>query len=327
MNLRTVLLILLLGMAPLLPAQDEKLGVFEQDRRFLVIGEVTIAGYGPASRALAESSCGGAGEANSHGRFAITTWRSTDPSGYCEVKISMQGCEGRVVPIMVPNRTVNLGPIILQPTRGKSSAGTVSFLALAAPPESAKLKIRAAKAMRAGNYRSAQGDLAKALDLYAKDTEAIYLAGMIHKELRQDAQALARFQQAAELDSFYAPPIIQLSVYALRAQDWPLVEKYASAVTALNPADYPEAWLYLATAKLMRGDYSSAELAARNAIDTAGEKGLPKAHHMLGLAQAKQNKLSEAVAQLRMYLEKAPDAPDSAAVKEQIGRLQAAQTK
>jgi len=295
--------------------------------RFVAHGEVSISGFGPAARARVSSNCGGMVEADSQGKFAIPGSVNMSGNAYCEFTIGMTGCEGRVVSIMVPGGSVDLGRIVLQPLRGKSGAGTVSFQALAAPPESANLKDRAAKAMRAGKFGDAQKDLQKALKLYAKDVEAMYLTGMVQKEQRKDAEAVASFQEAVSLDAGYLPPRVQLAVYSLRSQDWPAVQRYASQVVELNPADYPDAWLYLATAQLMQGSFAPAEAAARSAIQAAGEKGLPKAHHILGLALAKQDKIPEGIKEIRLYLEKAPNAADAAAVKTQLERLQGAPAK
>jgi tetratricopeptide (TPR) repeat protein len=287
--------------------------------RFVAHGVAQIEGFGPAAHATVSSNCGTTVEADSQGRFSVAGQVSA--AGICTFAVSMPGCEGRSVQVSSPAGPVALGLILLRPVRGKSGAGTVSFMALSAPNESAKIKDRAVKAMKSGKFGDAVKELDKAIKLYDKDAEAIYLMGMVEKEQRKDAEALDHFKKAAGLDGFYMPPRVQLAVYALRTQDWPGVESNAAKVVEINPADYPEAWLYLATARLMQGNNPGSEAAARTAIETSGQKGLPKAHHILGLALAKQGKTADAIAEIRMYLEKAPNAADAAAVKEQLARL------
>lgn len=291
--------------------------------RFIAHGVVTIAGFGPAGRAHISSNCGSAPvEADSKGQFSIPGSVNMSGNAYCEFSIGLQGCEGRVVSIMVPGGSVDLGRIVLQPLRGVSGAGVISFAALAAPPETVKLKDKASKNLKKGKSADALKDLEKAVKIYGKDVEAIYLSGLAYKELHKDQDAVSTFQKAVELDPGYAPPRVQLAVFSLRAQDWPTLERHASEVIALNPADYPEAWLYLATARLMLGNYPASEAAARNAIQTSGAKDLPKAHHILGLALAKQNKIPEAIAEIKLYLQKSPNAADADAVKRQLATLQ-----
>jgi regulator of sirC expression with transglutaminase-like and TPR domain len=77
----------------------------------------------------------------------------------------------------------------------------------------------------------------------------------------------------------------------------------------------------------MQADYPGSESAARSAIQTSGAKDLPKAHHILGLALAKQNKIPEAITEIKIYLAKSPNAPDAPAVKRQLDSLQPTTTK
>lgn len=296
--------------------------------RFVAHGVVSIAGFGAAGRAHVSSNCGSAPvEADSKGQFSIPGSVNMSGNAYCEFSIGLQGCEGRVISIMVPGGSVDLGRIVLQPLRGVSGAGTISFAALAAPPEAVKLKDKASKSLKNQKFGDALKDLEKAVRLYDKDVEAIYLTGLAQKEMRKDQDAVASFQQAVTLDPGYAPPRVQLAVYSLRAQDWPALERHSSEVISLNPVDYPDAWLYMATARLMLGNYAGSETAARSAIQTSGAKDMPKAHHILGLALAKQNKIPEALTEIRYYLEKAPNAADAATVKRQIATLEAAPAK
>ncbi|MBE0660131.1 MAG: tetratricopeptide repeat protein [Bryobacteraceae bacterium] len=296
--------------------------------RFVAHGVVSIAGFGPAGRAHVSSNCASAPfETDSKGQFSIPGSVNMSGNAYCEFSIGLQGCEGRVISIMVPGGSVDLGRIVLKPLRGVSGAGTISFAALAAPPESAKLKDKASKNIKNRRFGDALKDLDKAIKLYDKDVEAVYLTGLVHKETRNDKDALARFQQAVALDPGYAPPRLQLAVYALRAQDWPALSRHASEVISLNPADYPDAWLYLATARLMQADYPGSESAARSAIQTSGPKDLPKAHHILGLALAKQGRTPEAITEIRIYLDRSPNAADTEAVERQLDSLQGSAAK
>lgn len=291
--------------------------------RFVAHGVVSIASFGPAGRAHVSSNCASAPfEADSKGQFSIPGSVNMSGNAYCEFSIGLQGCEGRVISIMVPGGSVDLGRIVLQPLRGVSGAGVISFAALAAPPETVNLKDKASKSLKKGKPADALKDLEKAVKIYGKDVEAIYLSGLAYKELHKDQEAVSSFQKAVELDPGYAPPRVQLAVFSLRAQDWPALLRHAHEVVTLNPADYPEAWLYLATARLMLGNYPASEAAARSAIQTSGTKDLPKAHHILGLALAKQNKIPEAITEISLYLEKSPNAADAEAVKRQLASLQ-----
>jgi len=77
----------------------------------------------------------------------------------------------------------------------------------------------------------------------------------------------------------------------------------------------------------MQADYRGSESAARSAIQTSGPKDLPKAHHILGLALAKQNKIPEAIIEIKIYSDKSPNAPDAPVVKRQLDSLQPSPVK
>jgi regulator of sirC expression with transglutaminase-like and TPR domain len=72
----------------------------------------------------------------------------------------------------------------------------------------------------------------------------------------------------------------------------------------------------------MQAGYPGSESAARSAIQTSGPEHLPKAHHILGLALAKQGRTPEAITELRIYLDRSPNAADTEAVKRQLDSLQ-----
>ncbi|MFN3322215.1 MAG: tetratricopeptide repeat protein [Bryobacteraceae bacterium] len=157
--------------------------------------------------------------------------------------------------------------------------------------------------------------------MYEKDAGLWHDLGQVKKAAGDEAGAQADFEKARTIEPRFVPPLVQLATLALRRENWQAVVEYGQEAVAINPVDYPETWLYLATARLKLGDSEQAERDARKAID--GSKPVLKAHHILGVALALQNRTDEAIEQLRIYVQRAPKGPETEAVRRQIEALEA----
>lgn len=289
--------------------------------RFTVNGEAQIDGYGAASNAVITLSCGGTARADSHGKFVLGGVVGAGGKQDCEVVVQAPGCESRSVPLVGPAGTVSVGVVKLVPLIGQSGSGMISFWSLATPPQSLKLRQAARKNLEKKKLKEAETLLRQAIAQYERDPEAWFELGMVHKQTGDAASAVKAFERASAIDEKFVPPLVQLATLALRAQDWDAVAGTARRVTTVNPIDFPEAWLYLATALVKQGDPAGAEIAARKAA--AGPKGLAKAHHILGVALAGQRRYTEAIEELRTYLRETPAAPDAGMVREHLKLLEA----
>lgn len=295
--------------------------------RFTLHGEAVIEGYGPAVTATAIASCAGNARADSQGKFVLSGVVGSGGNQACEVIVQAPGCEARSMQLVAPAGSVAMGTITLKPLFGKAGAGMVSFWSLSAPPEAAKLRQQARKDVAKKKWPEAERSLKKAVELYDRDAEAWHELGLLHKERGDEANARAAFEKAHAMDAKYVPPLVQLSALALRRQDWERVVEFSGKASAINPVDFPEAWLYSATARVKLGDGAGAERDARRAADDAAKKGIPKAHHILGVALAQQKRYAEAIAELRAYLAQAPGAADAAMIREHIQLLESEAAK
>ncbi|BDC49743.1 hypothetical protein F183_A20590 [Bryobacterales bacterium F-183] len=311
------LLLLVLG-------QDQQARAFIS--QFTVHGEIQIEGYGPASmRGLVSSGCSSAPVyTDAKGRFALTGTISNQGGATCTVTLHVPGCESREIQLTRPAGGVGLGTVVLKPLRGAAAGkagGTISYLSLLAPPEVQKLRAEARKEAEKKNAKGARGKLEKAVAQYERDPEAWYELGLARKELGDEGEALAAFRKAVELDKQFALPWVQIQLLAMRHEKWDEVIEAGDKALALNPTGLAEAWLYQSMAQLKKGVPNEAEKSARAAIEAAGKAGLPKAHHLLGIALGVQGRNAEAVAEMRRYLELAPKAPDAALVESHIQKL------
>lgn len=285
---------------------------------FSAHGEVHIAGHGPAHRARI-SGCGTqASWTGPDGKFSVSGRSTAGSYLSCSLTIEMPGCDGRVVPMTAPAGSVDLGVIVLQPEFRGQTAGMVSFLSMSSPPDAQKLKKRAMERARRSEWRSAQQLLEAALNKYDADPEAWHGLGVARRNLGDAAGARTALERAAALDTRYAPPLRELALLALQAKDWSAAAELSRRALEINPAAMLPARLYRATSLLNLGDYSGAETEARAAL---GTDLAARAHHLLGVAIAKQGRLAEAVSELEESLRLAPSAPETTTVQQQLELL------
>jgi tetratricopeptide (TPR) repeat protein len=295
--------------------------------RFTLHGEAAIEGYGPAAMATAISNCAGNARADSKGKFVLSGVVGGGGNQACEVIVQAPGCEARSVQLIAPAGSVALGTVILQPLFGKAGAGMVSFWSLSSPPEALKLRQQAHKDISRKKWADAERSLKKAIELYDRDPEAWHELGLLHKERGDDGAARSAFEKAHSQDAKFAPPLAQLTALALREQKWDAVLQWGERETAINPVDFPETWLYLATARVKLGDAAGAERDARHAVEGSAKNSMPKAHHILGVALAQQKRYREAIAELRTYLDQAPGAGDVDMVRQHVKLLESEMAK
>jgi cytochrome c-type biogenesis protein CcmH/NrfG len=286
--------------------------------RFSVSGQAMIKGFGPATNATVLLTCGGTAQVDSKGSFVLSGATGRGGNNTCEVVVNAPGCEARSIPLLGPAGTVALGPVVLEPLLGKASAGMVSFTSLSQGPEVTRLRKQAREAAASRRYDKAVELLRKAAQTEASNAEvwlALTTAG-------RAAEALPALEKASGLDALYVPPLVERSVLAMREERWQDAAALAGKAVGINPADFPEAWLYAATAHLKLGNGVAAERAARAALQHATKTKLPKAHHILGVALAQQQRHAEAIEELRAYLKEAPNAPDAATITQHIKLLE-----
>jgi Flp pilus assembly protein TadD len=285
---------------------------------FNAYGQVEVEGYGPAVRARLVG-CGVDSTTDSAGRFTLSG--RVRAGGYlgCSVQVTLPGCDPLEVPLPAPAGSVNLGVLILKPSIKAEQAGSVSFLSLGAPPEVQKLKQRALKSIQESKWADAQRSLQSALQRYETDPESWHGIGLSYRQQGKRNEARSAFEKAAALDQRFVPPLIELSLMALQEKSWTIAIERGRQALQHNPANFPQARIYLATAFLNTGDFAAAEQEARGATP------LPKAHHLLGVALAKLDRLPEAIQQFEQFLTLAPNAPEAATVREHLAMLKVRQ--
>lgn len=156
------------------------------------------------------------------------------------------------------------------------------------------------KALDAGKYEAAAEAFTKAVAADPSDYTAHFNLALAYSFLQQDAQGIAEYRKALELQPGLYAAQLNLGILLLRqknpAEALPLLE----AAVAQKPAEFRPRF-YLAEAELGTGDAVKAEANYRTAL----EANAKAAGAQLGLARAlaQQGKLAEAAPHFRQAAE------------------------
>ena len=207
----------------------------------------------------------------------------------CELRASLAGYRSDVVSLTSRHETdsPDLGLIVLHRLSGGEGA-TVTSSSLAAP--------RSAKSA------------------YEKGIAAL------HAGKRE--QGLKELQRAVKIYPQYADGLVELGMAAGHDKNWAGTVGYLDRALKLEPVSFPQAWYVDAMAHYYLQDYDAAERSAREAVRLDQQRKNPRAGYVLGMVLAQKRDYPAAAAELKNYLQSAPNAPDVAQVKAQLAEIE-----
>ena len=223
-----------------------------------------------------------------------------------------------------------MGTIILHPISG-AAALTVSATSLAAPAKAKKDYVKGLAAIRSrGNGKPRRRRFAEAVARYPRYAMAWYLLGVARQNRNDPGGAVDAWKHAQQgRDPRYVNPYEALTAAADKRGDWAESEKYAGMWIKLDTEDFPSAYLYCAVANARMDRLDEAERAAREGLRVDRLENLPRLNYVLGLILMEKKQYAESAKRLRHSVERSPNGGDSAAVRQQLPRIEelAAATK
>jgi tetratricopeptide (TPR) repeat protein len=135
-------------------------------------------------------------------------------------------------------------------------------------------------------------------------------------------RARTALSKAMESDPKLVAPYMELGLLAARDANWQESARYLDRAVELDPFDFPQAWYADAVANFNLKKYDAAEKCARAALKLDPRHFNPRSGYLLGLVLAEKQDYAGAVEELSAYLKLAPNAPDQAQVKDQLGRFE-----
>ncbi|MDE3195371.1 MAG: tetratricopeptide repeat protein [Acidobacteriota bacterium] len=199
---------------------------------------------------------------------------------------------------------------------------SISATTLAAPKDAKKAYDHGLQALAKSKKDEALKDFEKATSLYPKFADAWVNLGKLLLEQQKTAEARTALVKAIECDPKLVTPYLELGALSASEAKWQESRDYLDRGLKLDPVDFPQAWYTDAVANYNLKRYDAAEKSAREAVRLDPRHLNPRADYLLGLILAEKQDYEGAEQQLQAYLQLAPNAPDLASVRDQLGQLE-----
>lgn len=280
--------------------------------------------------ALQDASSSGVDDFGRPGNFGQvgppTASTAIDPNGYtrqlllnCELRARVPGYESQMINLATHRDLDNpdLGTILLH-RLAPDEGTTVSATTLAAPKNARKAYQKGLELLKKKKLDQAQASFQQAVEVYPKYAEAWFELGRLQVTQGQAEAARKSFDQSIRADSKFVPPYIQISMMEFQAQHWQELADATDKAMRLDPFAFPEAFFMNAVANYNLHHVDVAEQSALRGQKLDTHHQVPQISQLLGVIKADRHDYAGAAAQMRDYLQFAPQAKDAAAVRTQI---------
>ncbi len=210
-----------------------------------------------------------------------------------------------------------VGTIVIYPMeRVRGSAVTAT--SLLAPKAARKSVEKAEKAFREKKLEETEALLKSAIAIYPKYGEAYFLLGQLYRNQQRYQEARDAFTKAKDIDSLYVSPYIQLGWLASIERNWQETANLTEQALALDPVSFPEGYYLNALANYNLRNLDLAEKRARQEklLDPVHE--FPRVHLILANILASKNDTAGSIAEMKNYLQFAPNSPDAGVIRERL---------
>src|SRR5580693_258024 len=226
------------------------------------------------------------------------------------------------VPDNVPAPTSTPGDesCFMPPLTGVRSP-TAGVASLEVPGPARKDFQRACSAASHNKLAKAEEHLRKALEEGAQYPAAWVLLAQVLKAQQKSDDARNACSQALKVDAGYLPADLCLAdLYAVQ-QRWEEMLRFANSAVALDPANNPHAYFYVAGAYLGLHRLAEAEKSALRAAEIDKANREPRIHFLLAQIYEVEHKPDAETAQLEEYLKSVSDPQEKAVVKKYLAGL------
>jgi tetratricopeptide (TPR) repeat protein len=293
---------------------------FRWGDRNLVVTDASDAGSGSSRN----SSSGGFGSSQSAGGANSL---ATDPFGSrmmnCELRANVAGFTSDTIKLF--NRrsadSPDVGMIVLHRIAGIEGS-SISVTSMMAPKDAKKAYEHGLQSLLKNKPDDAAKDFEKAVAVYPKYADAWVNLGKLRLGQQSVEPARSALMKAMESDPQLVEPYLELGLLAAKDAKWQESGKYLDRAVELDPVDYPQAWYADAVANYNLRKYDAAERSARMAAKLDSRHANPRSGYLLGLVLVEKQDYAGAAAELTAYMKLAPNAPDLAQVKDQLGQIE-----
>jgi TolA-binding protein len=222
----------------------------------------------------------------------------------CELLANLPGFTSQTVDLssrMSTFETTDIGRLVLHRI-GQVEGLTISATSAMAPKDARKAYEKGHDKAGKQKFDEAQPLFEKAVQIYPKYAVAWFELGNI--QLRNNQPDLARhsFEQSIAADSKYVNPYRGLAELDTREKQWQPLVTVTDQLLALNPVNFPDAWLRNALGHYYLHDFAAAEKSARQGMKMDDSHQLPKLEYLLGVILMQKRQFPEAAEHIQNYL-------------------------
>jgi tetratricopeptide (TPR) repeat protein len=189
-------------------------------------------------------------------------------------------------------------------------------------PKKAKKEFdRANDSMAVENWSQALERLNRAVTIYPGYVDAYNNLGVVYARVGDRAHEREVLQKAISLNDHYAPAYVNLARADIAEQKFAHAETLLDRATAIDPTDVITMVL-LANVELRTRHFAQV-------IDTCGRAHAngqvqhSTVHYLAALAYEQQNRLPDALAELKLFLKEEADGPQATAARKEMAALRA----
>ncbi len=216
---------------------------------------------------------------------------------------------------------VNVGTVVLH-SAIPGAGFMISATTAAAPKDAQKAFRKGEEEARKGKLAAAYEKFKSAVSSYPRFALAWIALGRLQIQQQNYLGAQESFQKAVDADSRVVTPYQELSLLALKQQQWQQLDANTGRLLAIDPVSYPQYWFLNAVAKYNLHQFDEAEKSVLRAITLDTKHALPETEYLLSAVLGVKKQYDGAILHLRNYIQRNPDASNIAGARKQLAELE-----
>jgi tetratricopeptide (TPR) repeat protein len=241
----------------------------------------------------------------------------------CELSAALAGFSSETIELasrMNSLESADVGRILLHRLEHVEGS-SISATSFAAPSAAKKELEKARDEEKKGKWDQAHKSLEKAVHIYPRYAVAWFELGQVQMQKNDAVSAKQSFEQSLAADPKYVNPYDGLAQLAFVANQWVQVVETTDKLLALNPVNFPRAYLFNSVANYYLGNLDAAEKTSRQGIRVDDGNQVPKLRYMLGMILMQKRQYQGASEQFQRYLELARQPAEIAQAKKELAEI------
>jgi len=216
--------------------------------------------------------------------------------------------------------SADIGRLVLH-RMGQVEGLTVSATSAMAPKDARKAYEKGSQKASKEKWEEAQLLFTKAVEIYPKYAVAWFDLGRIQLRNNDAIPARHSFEQSVAADPKYVNPYRGLAELDTQQQRWPELITVTSQLLALNPVNFPDAWLRNALGNYYLHNFAEAEKSARQGMKVDDQHQTPRLEYLLGVILTQKHDYPEAASHIQNYLKVATQPSEIEEAQKQLTEI------